>query len=886
MKQFKLFLALLVGLFACQGISAQTQAENDAAVAAIEAGEYYYITTYYNGTSDGSVKYYLKTDGYLTDNKAEAGSFKFNTVVGLYTGFKFNCYFTNPELSGGDSGDIVEKGHLRLDPQNRDDWEAQAFFLSEGKFAVRATNANSTSWGANTYWTVKPSEASLPEAGYQLDAKYIWNVEVNLDPYYEVRAKVLALAEQEVYTGGQTAKTNFNAAVRTIDVAVAASTKASEVTSAIAQLREKAAEFISAEDIVLIEGKGFDLTEAFITNPTPTANSNGWTVTLGTKGNNWAGNNYDEGNNCAEFWQYSNSSIKQTINNLPSGYYMLTAQAFQRDGSASYALGNNTQWALPAGVNGVNNRTTAGQQFDEGLYKEDHIFDFSAGALTIGIATTESSTDNWTVWRGLSLKYFKDSDPVLIYKSKYEEALDAANQAIQDFPFKSSQGVQEIIDLQAAIDDAPEYTIESYTEKAEALVAKTEVLNGVAPTYTEFGAECIYANKLGLAPLTIVSPIISGAPITAAKAQEATITLKLAEFALVDEYPIDVTDKLGEWTDDNIGLMNSQHWDGNNSSQYVEQAVGWNQDSWTALRKQTVKLPAGDYMLKFACRKSENAKAHIGLYIGNGVTSVEFPIGGSGKGIDTSGKANYGEGTFANDGNGYGWQWKYITFSLDEETEVGITYSGSADTRYQWMGYCNMQLLTKAITATIGDTGYATLYYSNVNLSVPEGVTASFVSNVEGNQVELTPIDAIPAGEGVILQGEPGNYTFKPVADPDLIKNNMLRGSDEEALTEGEGLFYMLSLAEGGAEPVGFYWGAADGAAFTNGAHKAYLVVPVSEAAGVRAFFFGGEATGINGVENKVADAESVYTISGVRVNGKNLQKGIYIVNGKKVVLK
>ncbi len=203
-------------------------------------------------------------------------------------------------------------------------------------------------------------------------------------------------------------------------------------------------------------------------------------------------------------------------------------------------------------------------------------------------------------------------------------------------------------------------------------------------------------------------------------------------------------------------------------------------------------------------------------------------------------------------------------------------------------GLFRLQEEVEPVAVTIGATGYSTLYYSDVNLAVPEGVTASIVTAVEDKKCVMEAIDVIPAGQGVVLEGEPGDYEFAVVADPDLvIENNMLKGSDEVALTEGDGLFYMLSLAKGSVEPVGFYWGAENGAAFRNGAHKAYLVVPVDEAAGSRFFLFGGgEATGINGVEKALDNDAPVYTIGGVRVNGQNLQKGLYIQNGKKFVVK
>ena len=76
--------------------------------------------------------------------------------------------------------------------------------------------------------------------------------------------------------------------------------------------------------------------------------------------------------------------------------------------------------------------------------------------------------------------------------------------------------------------------------------------------------------------------------------------------------------------------------------------------------------------------------------------------------------------------------------------------------------------------------------------------------------------------------------------------------------------------------------GVEDG--FKNGAHKAYLAVPASSAASYYTFDL---FTGINDVTiNPALEGATVYTLSGVRVNANHLPAGIYIVNGKKMVIK
>lgn len=137
----------------------------------------YCITTQYGGK-----KYFLKTDGYLTDDELSAGLFTFSRVNGAaYTyGFNLlNAYFTNPGQTNGNV--IFNSGYINTDASSkRKDWEAQVFFKnSAGQYAIRATNANGTgNWteASKTFWTVN-SGSNGPVAEYSSSKNYIWNIE-------------------------------------------------------------------------------------------------------------------------------------------------------------------------------------------------------------------------------------------------------------------------------------------------------------------------------------------------------------------------------------------------------------------------------------------------------------------------------------------------------------------------------------------------------------------------------------------------------------------------------------------------------------------------------------------------------------------------------------
>lgn len=191
-------------------------------------------------------------------------------------------------------------------------------------------------------------------------------------------------------------------------------------------------------------------------------------------------------------------------------------------------------------------------------------------------------------------------------------------------------------------------------------------------------------------------------------------------------------------------------------------------------------------------------------------------------------------------------------------------------------------------TLTIGDTGYATFYDSWAR-TLPDGLTAYKVESVNGNHLSLTDIvfQNIPAETGVLLQGSEGTYYLWPrYNDNSMVTGNMLYGTTiEQTIATPAGNYYYYKLAKDKTNGLGWYWGANDGGVFTNGAHKAYLAVP--QTAGARSFIslFDDESTDISSMHNSQCIMHNeYYDLQGRRV--VNPTKGLYIVGGKKVVIK
>lgn len=208
-------------------------------------------------------------------------------------------------------------------------------------------------------------------------------------------------------------------------------------------------------------------------------------------------------------------------------------------------------------------------------------------------------------------------------------------------------------------------------------------------------------------------------------------------------------------------------------------------------------------------------------------------------------------------------------------------------------GYVTVTDATTSTIPLVGQSlavsaeGYGTLYDGTNNLSVPAGATA-YTYTVANNQLRISKTyeegSVIPKGTGVVIKAAEGNCDLPVSAEPgEADKANMLKGTDTEATTTGDGLFYMLSLnASGDPGSIGFYWGAENGAAFTCAAHKAYLVAPATATA-AKGWSLESATTGIShlttGATNK---ADHIYNLSGQRVDSN--YRGIVIRGGKKYV--
>ena len=190
-----------------------------------------------------------------------------------------------------------------------------------------------------------------------------------------------------------------------------------------------------------------------------------------------------------------------------------------------------------------------------------------------------------------------------------------------------------------------------------------------------------------------------------------------------------------------------------------------------------------------------------------------------------------------------------------------------------------------SLPATDGTANYATFSSDKAVEFVDATV---YAVNVVNGVLQLNEVTSkqVPAGTGVLLKSEKETAPYFYINEADAIENNLLKpASQGMSGISGSYKFYKLAYDDYDAKTgLGFYWGANNGGTFTVKAGTAYLAVPaVPNAASVKGFLLDGTPTAIEGVEAE-NNTDVIYNLSGQRV--QKAQRGLYIVNGKKLMVK
>jgi hypothetical protein len=205
-----------------------------------------------------------------------------------------------------------------------------------------------------------------------------------------------------------------------------------------------------------------------------------------------------------------------------------------------------------------------------------------------------------------------------------------------------------------------------------------------------------------------------------------------------------------------------------------------------------------------------------------------------------------------------------------------------------------IEMEPEPFTLNVSSAEYATLYLTDA-VEVPENVEVYTAEEVSNGYVYLNPVTGvIPSNTGVVVHAEEGSYDFayytgEPVSP---VLNNLFKGTAVDTyITPSKGkTAYVLSAVDG---EVGFYRAELKNGQFLNNANKVYLEVPelalnegeIDSSQQLSLKFKFPETTAVEGVEVSTTQTDVYYNLKGVRIT-RPTQKGIYLKNGKKFIVK
>lgn len=205
-------------------------------------------------------------------------------------------------------------------------------------------------------------------------------------------------------------------------------------------------------------------------------------------------------------------------------------------------------------------------------------------------------------------------------------------------------------------------------------------------------------------------------------------------------------------------------------------------------------------------------------------------------------------------------------------SQISITMEGTC-------GCTAMKVHYQPQTSTLTDAGYAT-FCLPYNATIPDGLTA-YTATDNGESVKLTAKEGgkIAAGEGVVLKGDEGTYTFVAAeGSVSATANNQMVGVTEDTpLTSADNAYMLTRKKDDGS--IAFRLLATD---YTLDANKAYLKLE-NNARNLISVVWDDNATGIYDLsEKEEAENGAIYNLAGQKL--MRTQKGINIINGKLVI--
>ena len=481
-------------------------------------------------------------------------------------------------------------------------------------------------------------------------------------------------------------KSAFSTAISTAKTNLDNAEDVATITSLLAALNEaKNAYCLVAAPA---EGYPFDMTHLVI-NPKFDEGTTGWSFNTGAPNHGIATNQGGAiTGNYFENWQWESytGEIYQELTGLPKGKYKLTAAAFRdqliegaADGDAVYVFANDEETL-------VNSATPVFYSVEVST---------TTGSLRLGVKSKVVKY-RWMGIDNVSLQLIEALD-LSEFIAAYNTALEAAKTARDNAEYANITGVEKTA-LLNAIANTPEEEQESLADATIALQSATATFIAAKVDYDLLVVEEEVAKNLGMSDATVADIINNKTGLT------ALYDLREYEYVYVMDnfnYPVALSNTWNSnGTNTKAADLKGEHWSDNKEYTYKNQYDGWDPNDlqgypaneWEIDFDQEVTLPAGEYVFKVAGRKSVDATLELVVTMGETVlgTVNDFPSTNEALGINKAGATSFDANDpagFAKEGKGYGWQWRYVKFTLDAEATVKVAVHAETDKIYNWVSF-------------------------------------------------------------------------------------------------------------------------------------------------------------------------------------------------------
>lgn len=568
------------------------------------------------------------------------------------------------------------------------------------------------------------------------------------------------------------------------------------------------------------------------------------------------------------------------------------------------------------------------------------------GVLKLGLCGN-CPAKTWIVFDHFQLQYIGDETEEIRYVTYYQEAQNKAIELLENQLYDKIQGKDKVVLETLANEDATAkdvITVANYETKKTTLETAMTTFQEDKEVYNTFESHVQNAKLFGKEALGLTEEIpsenlVSDENVTGTSLREWRDKMYVAEYNYVKKtYTSDITSLMGidgwnGWTKPDLTSSNWQSYAGDHQDpKYYEVKGGFNNTAkWDQSLTRSITLSPGKYVVKLACRTSYNGGAssgYVSVKVGDTEPQANFPLkNDTGYGITTSGEASFdgSKGYNSTGRQGGGWEWRYVPFELNSTSEVTLTIHVASEGGNNYPGFYEPQLLAMPMNVTLKDTeiyGEAPALVANVTLDRKLGekwntIVLPFALN-EAQVTEMFGEGAkVAAYKGSTVNGDHVTlnfveqtsmeaqtpYMIKPGTSARYKVNGVIlepAGLKNVEDAKGNGITFVGNYTNGQALQQNCFFISKNTFYRASGqetmkAYRATFQVPSSlSAAKIMNTVFvgeGGSVTAIDDVHVSPQGSFDVYHINGMLVK-KNaidlngLDKGIYIINGKKYVVK